>query len=516
MFIRQCLRSVVLISSMFMLVTSMNAANKSTRQSRIRPNIVYILCDDLGTGDIQCLSEGKGKIATPNIDRLARDGMIFSDAHSGSAVCTPTRYGILTGRYAWRTHLQKGVLWGNSEPLISKGRETVASLLQRAGYHTACIGKWHLGLGWVGTVNDDPMLKGCDVDYSKQLTDSPLSHGFDYFYGISASLDMPPYTWIHNNRVVELPTTIKAFHRKGPAAPSFEAVDVLPAITAKAIEYFEKRASSVKRDDQPFFLYLPYASPHTPIVPADQWKGRSALNSYADFVMQNDQCVGQLVNSLRELKLLENTLIIFTSDNGCSPAAQVGELVKKGHYPSAKYRGYKADIWEGGHRVPFICHWPARIKAGTINRQLISLTDLTATCAELSGQRVAADAAEDSVSFASALFGTTLDKAQCREAAVHHSISGRFAIRRGDWKLILCPGSGGWSSPKDAAARKKGMPDVQLYNLKEDISETKNLQAQHPEIVTELVRVLKGYIERGRSTPGPVLRNDVKVDIFKN
>jgi len=482
-------------------------------QAAERPNIVYILCDDLGTGDIHSLSEGKGRIATPRIDKLAREGMIFNDAHSGSAVCTPTRYGVLTGRYAWRTHLQKGVLWGNSRALISEGRETAASLLRRAGYHTACIGKWHLGLGWVGEVNDDPLLKGCNVDYTQPLTDSPLSHGFDYFYGISASLDMAPYTWIQDFKVVEQPTATKAFPRKGPAGPSFEAVDVLPVVTQKAIDYFKERAPEARSGRKPFFLYLPYASPHTPIVPSPEWQGRSGLNAYADFVMQNDHCVGQLMDALEELQLGTNTLVIFTSDNGCSPAANVKELVEKGHYPSANYRGYKADIWEGGHRVPFICHWPQAIKAGSVSPQTICLTDLIATCAELSGEKLPETAGEDSVSFAPVLLGK--ESPPRLAAVVHHSIDGRFSIRQGEWKLALCAGSGGWALPKDAQARKEGLPEIQLYNLKDDIGESRNLQAEHPEKAEALTRLLESYVRRGRSTPGPDLQNDVPVDLFK-
>jgi len=483
-------------------------------QAADRPNIVYILCDDLGTGDVQSLSEGKGKIATPHIDQLAKGGLVFNDAHSGSAVCTPTRYGVLTGRYAWRTHLQRHVLWGNSKPLISEGRETAATLLKRAGYRTAGIGMWHLGLGWGGEVTDDPLLKGCNVDYSQPLTDSPVSQGFDSFFGISASLDMAPYTWIQDFKVVELPTATKAFHRKGPAGPSFEAVDVLPTLTAKAIAYFKECAPLAKSGEKPFFLYLPYASPHTPIVPSPEWQGKSGLNAYADFVMQNDYCVGQLMDALEKYGLMDNTLIIFTSDNGCSPAANVKELVEKGHHPSANYRGYKADIWEGGHRVPFICYWPKHVKAGTTSTQTICLTDLIATCADLSGEKLPENAGEDSVSFAPALYGK--DKAPLREAVVHHSIDGKFSLRQGEWKLELCSGSGGWCAPKDKQATKEGLPAVQLYNLAEDIGETRNVQADHPEKVAALTKVLESYIKRGRSTPGPDLQNDVDVDIFKH
>lgn len=505
---------MLLSSSVVLLCGLLEAEVKPSAMAAQRPNIVYILCDDMGIGDVQCLSEGRGKIATPNLDELASDGMIFSDVHSSSGVCTPSRYGILTGRYSWRTHLQERVLWGNSKPLISEGRDTVATVLKRAGYHTACFGKWHLGLGWVGEVNDNAHLNGCHVDYSQPLTDSPVSHGFDTFYGIGASLDMAPYVWIHDFKVVEQPTAIKTFGRTGPAAPSFEAVDVLPTITAKAIEYLKERAPLARSGEQPFFLYLPYASPHTPLVPTDAWKGKSGLNSYGDFVMQNDHCVGQIMDALEQYGLIDNTLVVFTSDNGCSTASRVKDLVAKGHYPSVNYRGYKSDLWEGGHRVPFICHWPKGIDAGSTSRQTLCLTDLMATCADLSGEKLPENAGEDSVSFSSALLGEAA--APLREAVVHHSVSGKFSIRKGDWKLLLCSGSGGWSAPKDQQATEQGSPAVQLYNLKNDSGETANVQADYPEKVEALTTLLESYVKRGRSTAGADLKNDVPVDIYKN
>ncbi len=475
-----------------------------------RPNIVYILCDDLGYGDVQALNPARGKIATPNIDRLSRQGMTFTDAHSGSSVCTPTRYGILTGRYAWRTRLQSGVLFGLSAPLIAPDRLTVAGLLKTAGYHTACIGKWHLGLGWAGQTTDDGSLKGGHVDYTRPLTDSPVTHGFDTFFGIAGSLDMPPFVWIENDRLTEQPTATKKWLREGPAGASFEAVDVLPKLTSRAIGYVASRAAEAKAG-RPFFLYLPLASPHTPIVPSPEWQGRSGLSPYADFVMQTDQCVGQLLDALEKQGLTENTLVVFTSDNGCSPAADVKGLESKGHYPSAQCRGYKADIWEGGHRVPFICRWPAKIKAGTTSAQLVCLTDLMATCAELAGERLPDSAGEDSVSLLPAFLGT--DRAPLREAVVHHSIEGRFALRQGHWKLALCPGSGGWCAPRDAAACKAGLPPVQLYNMGQEAGEQKNLHAENPDIVERLTLLLASYVAEGRSTPGAPQTNDVPVVI---
>ena len=477
-----------------------------------RPNIVYILCDDLGYGDVQALNPAKGKIPTPNIDRLARQGMTFTDAHSGSSVCTPTRYGIMTGRYAWRTRLQTGVLFGLSAPLIAPDRLTVAGLLKKAGYQTACIGKWHLGLGWAGQTTDDGSLKGGAVDYTRPLTDSPVTHGFDTFFGISGSLDMPPFVWIDNDRVTEQPTATKKWLREGPAGERFEAVDVLPTLTQKATHYFELRAADAKAG-RPFFLYLPLASPHTPIVPSPEWQGKSGISPYADFVMQTDDCVGRLLDALEKNGLAENTLVVFTSDNGCSPAADVNGLEKQGHYPSAQFRGYKADIWEGGHRVPFICRWPARIKAGATSAQLVCLTDLLATCAELVGAKLPDCAGEDSVSILPALLGT--DKGPLREAVVHHSINGMFALRQGPWKLELCHGSGGWCDPRDPAALKSGLPPVQLYNMEQGVGEQKNLQAEQPEVVERLTRLLEKYVAEGRSTAGAPQTNDVPVVIRK-
>jgi arylsulfatase A-like enzyme len=476
-----------------------------------RPNIVYILCDDLGYGDLRCLNPERCKIATPNADRLAREGMAFTDAHSGSSVCTPTRYGILTGRYCWRTRLQQGVLWGYSAPLIPADRLTVPALLRKHGYHTACIGKWHLGmtmptlpgakLGETANVTGEGALDPAGV-----ISDGPTTRGFDRYFGISASLDMPPFAFIEGDRFTQPPTAVKKFLRAGSAAPDFEAVDVLPTLTQKAVEYISARAD----EKRPFFLYLPLNSPHTPIVPGKDWRGRSGLGDYGDFVMETDWALGRVLDALDRKGIAGDTLVVFTSDNGCSPHAGVEDLERKGHYPSAQFRGYKADIWDGGHRIPFLVRWPAVVKPGTRCGQLTCLTDLMATCAEIVGGKLPDDAGEDSASLLPLLRG---EDRPVREAVVHHSVHGRFAVRRGRWKLELCPGSGGWAKPLDAAAAKEGLPPVQLYDMETDAAETKNLRAERPEVVAELRALLERYVADGRSTPGARRANDVAVSI---
>ncbi len=462
-----------------------------------RPNIVYILCDDLGYGDVHCLNPERGKIATPQIDKMAAEGMTFTDAHSSSSVCTPTRYGILTGRYNWRTHLQSGVLQGYSEPLIAKDRLTVPALLKQQGYTTACIGKWHLGMG---IPKDEP---------SPAITDGPTTRGFDSYFGISASLDMPPFAFIENDRFTEPLTTTKKWQRTGPAAASFEAVDVLPTLTRKAVEFIAAQAKTGK----PFFLYMPLNSPHTPIVPCKEWQGKSSLGAYGDFVMETDWAVGEVLAALDKAGVGGNTLVIFTSDNGCSKAAGIPQLQAQGHYPSADMRGSKADIFDGGHRIPFIARWPDKIKAGSRCDQTICQTDLMATCADIAGAKLPDNAGEDSVSILPALLGK--DQSPLHKAVVHHSINGSFAIRQGKWKLELCADSGGWSDPKPGSTEAKGLPDTQLYDLSTDIAESKNVYAEHPEEVARLTKLLEEIIANGRSTPGAKQANDAEIQIRK-
>ena len=471
------------------------------------PNIIYILTDDLGYGDVHALNPERGKIPTPHMDRLAEQGMVFTDAHTSSSVCTPTRYGILTGRYNWRTRLQSRVLRGFDRPLIDADRLTVAGMLQQQGYTTACIGKWHLGLGLPTTTGKSPTGKnGKDVDWAGRITGGPVDLGFDYYYGISASLDMPPYIYIENDRFVGAATATKAFNRKGPAHPDFEAVDVLPEIGRKTVEFIKQQ----RRADKPFFAYVPFTSPHTPILPSKEWRGKSELGKYGDFVMQTDAVVGQIVAALDAAGLGKNTIVIVTSDNGCSrKQAKAEELQEMGHYPSAQFRGYKSDLWDGGHRVPFIVRWPARVDGGTTSDQLICLTDLMATCAELSGATIPENAGEDSVSFAAAFEGKPIEST--RQGVIHHSVDGSFSYRQGKWKLLLSTGSGGWSKGKTS----DGVVG-QLYDMDTDPGETSNLYTSEPDVVATLLAQLESDVARGRSTDGADQKNDVPVKIWKN
>jgi arylsulfatase A len=463
-----------------------------------RPNIIFIMADDMGYGDLGCYNE-KSKIPTPNMDALAAEGIRFTDAHSPSAVCTPTRYGVLTGRYCWRSRLKRGVLNGYSPSLIDTRRMTVASLLKQHGYATACIGKWHLGLG-----------SDKKTDFDKPLVPGPNELGFDYFYGISASLDMPPYCYIENDRPVEKPMLLieagkadeDGWWRKGAIAPGFKHVEVLPKLTEKAVAYIDSHAG--KSADKPFFMYFPLPAPHCPIAPADFVKGRSKAGGYGDYVVEVDWTVGQVVWALGRNGLAQNTLIIVTSDNG-SPARtklkrdpySIIELY--GHYPSGDLRGIKADIWDGGHREPFIARWPGRIPAGTTTDELVCLTDLLATCAAIVGAELPDDAGQDSYNILPALLAQ--ERAEpIREAVVHHSLSGMFAVRQGEWKLILGRGSGGFSSPRSYKP-KAGEPKGQLYNLRDDPAEAENLWSKHPEIVERLTNLLEKYKQQGHSRP---------------
>jgi arylsulfatase A len=483
------------------------------------PNIIIILADDLGYGDVSACNPDS-KIATPNIDRIAREGMLFTDAHTSSAVCTPTRYSLLTGRYHWRTHLQKGVLGGFSRPLISAGSTTLASLLGQAGYHTACIGKWHLGMDWQlqdGAVANDsgnfsqPFTNASKVDYTKPIQNGPVDRGFDTFYGISASLDMFPYVWIKDRLPTEIASVEKAFHRPGPAGPNFEAVDVQPGITRALVDLIAShRAGSGK---PPFFAYVPLAAPHTPILPTAEFQGKSGINAYADFVLQVDADVGLVLSALDEHGIADDTLIVFTSDNGCSPAANIPELQAAGHEPSHIFRGHKADIFDGGHRVPFLVRWPGRVPAGSRCDHLTGQIDFAATFAELTDRRLSHAEAPDSVSFLPLL----LDPAAPphRSELIMQSIDGSFTIRDGKWKLNLCPGSGGWSPPRPGRDDATGLPEFQLYDMERDPAESENLATAQPERVAKMRAALESAIARGRTTPGPVLGNDAPIQLIK-
>lgn len=446
----------------------------------------------MGYGDVHAFHPSN-KIPTPHLDGLAKEGMSFTDAHSGSAVCTPTRYGVLTGRYCWRSRLKSGVLLGFDQHLIETGRETVASLLKKSGYATAMFGKWHLGMDF--PTKNGKKANAKNVDWKGKIKNSPTAYGFDTFYGISASLDMPPFIWIEDDHFVGTCTTTKKWVRKGPASADFEAVDVLPEIGRRTVSYIESR----KGKKQPFFVYMALTSPHTPLVPAKEFQGKSGLGGYGDFCIQTDATVGLVLDALKRTGLEKDTLIVFTSDNGCAPYIGVKGLEKKGHFPSGPYRGYKADIFDGGHRIPYIVRWPGKVKAGTKNSELICLTDFMATFADLAGAKIPEHAGEDSISALPAYLGK--NQKPIREAVVHHSINGSFSIRQGKWKLELCRDSGGWCEPRPGSKLAKTLPPIQLYDMEKDVKEQKNIYREHPEVVKKLTALLEQYKKSGRSIP---------------
>ena len=466
-----------------------------------KPNIIFILADDMGYGDVQALNP-KSKIPTPHLNRLANEGMTFTDAHSPSGVCTPTRYGVITGRYCWRSSLKRGVLGGYSAPLIEKNRPTVGGVMQKVGYHTAAIGKWHLGMNMTRREGGKPAKDSWDgdgnVDFTEPIANSPITRGFHEYFGVSASLDMAPYVWIENDRFVPAKLVqqpgikFPGFVRSGPRAEDLkfeEGLDVLGERTAA----FLKRMA---KGDQPFFLYMPLTGPHKPVTPHPRFVGKTGLGPYGDFVMNVDDTVGQVLKALDETKLADNTLVMFTSDNGSfmyrvddeddhvkTPTKQ--QYHSKSHTANGPWRGTKADIWEGGHHVPFFARWPGKVKAGSQSAQVITHTDLFATVAAIAGAKIPKGAAADSYSFLPLLLGKA--KAYSRPPVIHHSASGMFAIRDGDWKLVLGNGSGGRQQPRGRAFEKPFF----LANLKEDPAEKTNRVEAESKVAAALEKAFR-------------------------
>ncbi len=478
-----------------------------------KPNIIYILADDMGYGDIGC-NNPDSKISTPNLDCLAQQGMRFTDAHAPSSVCSPSRYSILTGRYCWRTWLKRGVLYTWDPPLIEPNRLTVAGLLRKHGYRTACIGKWHLGWEWA-THDGEPASKGTEglprmgsemskhdherrhalernIDYSRPMRGGPTDCGFDSYFGVDVP-NFPPYTWFEQDRLTDTPTEEKPeemFGLPGLMKPGWELEGMIPEFVRRAKDYISEA------DSDPFFLYLPLTSPHTPIVPNSEFIGKSDAGLYGDFVCEVDWLVGEIMAALKRKGIADDTLLIFASDNGpeCHSSAAGGcyQYIKEfDHYSMAHLRGVKRDTWEGGHRVPFIARWPSVTPDGAVCDQLISLGDLIATSAQITDSELEDDEGEDSVSILPLLRGET--EAAVREFTVHHSASGRFAIRKGDWVFIDSPSGDDNQEPewfkKERGYTLHGCPG-ELFNLRDDIAERRNLYREHPEIVAELSRLL--------------------------
>ena len=498
------LKLLTQISKLCLLFVLFLMSSKTPAKSNY-PNIIFIFADDMGIGDV---SHNKGKVATPNIDRLVKEGLRFTDAHTTSSVCTPSRYSLMTGRYCWRTSLEKGVIkLATAPPLIKENETTVASLLKRKGYHTACVGKWHLGMGWQEDPNYQPKEEHqgefWNLDYTKSGA-TPVSRGFDYFFGMNASMDIPPFVYIENDRFTQQPTVSKKTrNRLGAAGADFDEEKCLQVFAEKSVNYIKERKS--KKD--PFFLYLALTSPHLPFIPSSQWKGKSGLGNYGDYIMETDWVVGEILKALDQHQLNKNTLVIFSADNGPTFfVKKETELLASGHRSNNELRGYKGDIYEGGHRVPFIVRWPAVVKANTQTTRLTSMADFIATCAEITEQKLKDNEAVDAISFLT----TLKDPAYVadRQEMVFHSLHGAYGIRKGNWKLALTPGSGGWTK-----GRRNG-GKVQLYDLSNDISETKNLHEENPDKVQELTSLLQKYVDEGRSTQGKPQQNDRVVTIY--
>jgi len=473
-----------------------------------RPNIIVIYADDLGFGDVGALNP-ESKIETPNIDRLAAEGIRFTNAHSPDAVCTPSRYGLLTGRYCWRTELKRGVLGAEAPGLIADGRMTIPSLLRDHGYGTAMVGKWHLGMDFPGTPGNR--------DWSKPIQDMPLDKGFDYFFGIPASLNFGILAWFEGRHAKVPPTCYtskkpngrsgdyrvmppyektfeeaKRVFKKKPfeVAPDFVDDQCLTRFTEKAIEWMKGKTADA-RNGKPFMLYLPYTSSHYPVCPRKDFWSRGECGAYGEFVIETDYHVGQILDFLEESGLVENTLVFFSSDNGPAPPAWKNRIKKHGHHSNYIYRGGKFEIYEGGHRVPVIIRWPKGIKQpGRSCDELVVSVDLLATLADILGVALPPDAGEDSVSFAK-VFSDPQARLS-RPPLMNHAFRGQLAVTDGDWKLVL---------PKEGK-------EMELYNLSTDPGESKNVVAGHPEMVDMLKKKATKIVVNGRTSPGPVQKND--------
>lgn len=490
-------------------------AAKSAAATAVKPNIVVILADDLGYGDLSSYNPTRNKIATPHLDRFAREGMRFTDGHSSSGVCSPSRYTLLTGRYHWRTRLQSGIvnLW--EPPLIAPGRMTIGRLAQQQGYHTAAIGKWHLGWDWPVSPEEKATLVGLGgragwskgtlvteptaaqrtawrAVFSRPIAGGPTTRGFDHYFGTDVP-NWPPYCFIRDDRTVGVPTDLLQAEQfagfqaslQGPALLDWRLDAVVGGLADRAVAYVEERA----RAASPFLLYLPLTTPHTPISPSAAWRGRSGLNDYADLVMETDAVVGRVLAALESAGIARNTFVVFTSDNGYEAAIGTAPLESKGHFPSGPLRGYKRDAWEGGHRVPYIVRWPGVVQPATVSDELVHHADLIATFAELWGVRLPADAGEDSFSLLPVLKG---GRGPVRAHAVSCSANGVQTFREGPWKLICT------AKP-------------QLYHVALDVAEREDLATQNPDRVQAMLAARERLIVEGRSNPGPPQANDVPV-----
>lgn len=490
-----------------------------------KPNVILMLADDLGIGDLSCYNPDS-RLNTEHLDQLAAEGLRCSDAHASSALCTPSRYGLLTGRYNWRSRLKKMVLPGHCPHLIEDNRLTLGSLFKKAGYQTAAVGKWHLGMDWA--MKEEPETYGYDeqellknrvrpeglrIDFTRPVENGPNAFGFDYCYVTPGSLDISPYVFLENDRLTERPTRISGSSEfwptkntgtgaevpymscwpLGATAPDYIHQNVVPDSADRILGLMEKYAA----DEKPFFLYYPIHAPHVPCIPTPEFEGKSGLGPYGDMVLMIDDIAGRIMAKTDELGITDNTIFIFTSDNGSEHA-----FPEFGHSSNYIYRGFKSDIWDGGHRIPYLVRYPGHIAPGSVTDQTVCLTDLMATFADILGYTLADNEGEDSVSNLSLWEG---NDQPLREYTIHHSGNGMFGIRKGNWKLELCPDGGGFRKPGQSV--DETLPPIQLYDMENDVRETTNVADRYPGVVKELTEELTKQVVNGRSTPGTPQKN---------
>lgn len=490
-------------------------------QSGQLPNILFILVDDLGYGDVACYNP-ESRIPTPNIDQMAAEGVMFTDAHSPSTVCTPTRYSILTGRMAFRTGMRSVFTGAGGPCLIGEGRLTLPEMLRKQGYFTANVGKWHIGMTFyddAGGVIKDWGIEGVkQIDYSRAIPDSPVNRGFDTFFGtVSCPTTDFLYAYVENDRIPVPPTKLldksklpnHAYSndcRLGMVADNFDLEEVDLVFLEKSKSILDDHVKN--NPDKPFFLYHSMQAVHLPSFPASQFKGKTNSGPHGDFIFEMDYIVGELLKKLADLGVADNTIVMLASDNGPEVPTVIDMRKTYGHDGARPWRGVKRDQWEGGHRTPFIVKWPGKVKPNSVSDQLLSLTDVMATFAEIIGAEIPHDAAEDSYNMLPALLGKA-GKEPVRQYMLQQTWTLEMSIRNGNWKYLDHKGSGGNNYERDGEWGMKQYtiedtdPDApgQLYNLDTDPGEITNLYSKHPEIVKELKTKLEEFKASGRSAP---------------
>lgn len=478
------------------------------------PNIVIIYADDMGYGDLQCQNPN-AKIPTPNLDRLASEGLRFTDAHSSSGICSPSRFALLTGTYHWRR--QHDIVGAFGKPFFHDTDFTLPQMLKENGYTTACFGKWHLGWDW--QFKNEPAAEveqwgrkvkyylPEDIDWTKPIAGGPLARGFDHYFG-DGTINFPPYAWVENDRVLQAPTATMDINdigyivkegswefRPGPKEQNWNPYEVLPTLTRKTIEWIKDRKSG-----EPFFLYFALPSPHAPIIPNDEFDGTSQAGAYGDFMVQTDWVAGQVLKAITEQGFDKNTIVIFSADNG--PEAYAWERSEKyGHFSMGNFRGLKRDVWEGGHHVPFLIRWPGHIESGSVSDEVVSQVDVMATLAKIIDINLPVNAAPDSYDLSAILLGQSY-QSPLREATVHNTYESKWGIRKGDW-LYINSSSGGHRKMPDFFKELRGYTDFDtegiLFNMKNDPEQRINLYTQYPDKIQELEILLNEYRNKGYS-----------------